>query len=148
MFRQSETLHASDGDHRVWQHLSVADGVRLAAPTGQSRWYYDRATRTLHEWVCSCRACLVRGAFSPSPHCRYDRRMVTHEAWQDLGLAQVRARVFRNEALEEELAEAPPSLDRQYTRRKSRQNRDVQRQRQRAEKTDSTTHQVHQATDD
>ena len=146
MFRQSETLYASDGDRRVWQHLGVADGVRLAAPTGQSRWYYDRATRTLHEWVCGCRACLVRGQFSPSPHCRYDRRMVTHEAWQDLGVPQVRARVFHNETLGEEGKGALPTLDQHYIRRKSRQSRDVQRQRQRAAKTaDYTT--THRCTD-
>ena len=81
-------LHASEirelthGDAHTLRHLGVPDAVRLNV-NDSSYWYYDASSRTLHEWSCGCRCCMVtwRREDAPSKHCRFRRKYTVHDSW-------------------------------------------------------------------
>lgn len=89
--RANEIRTLTPGDRSLLRHLGIPDAVRLNA-IDSSLWYWDADSRTLHEWLCTCRACRsqYRIADAPSTRCRYRRRHAVHEVWPDVGVGDLR----------------------------------------------------------
>ena len=92
MLRRSQVRSSSRGDLHVMGHLGIPNAVRLDV-YDSCFWYYDEASRTLHEWLCQCRACRTAWRMdAPSPRCRFKRKYVVHDSWADVGVEDLKRR--------------------------------------------------------
>ena len=88
--RGGEIRRLRRGDRHVLAHLGIPDAVRLNI-RDSSYWYYDASSRALHEWLCSCRACMVTWKQDvPSRHCKFRRRYTVHDAWRGVDASDLR----------------------------------------------------------
>ena len=88
--RDSEVRDLERGDRHVLAHLGIPDAVRLSI-MDSSYWYYDAGSRTLHEWMCWCRACTVTFRQDvPSHHCKFRPRYTVHDSWTGVDESDLR----------------------------------------------------------
>jgi hypothetical protein len=88
--RGSEIRDLECGDRHVLAHLGIPDAVRLNI-MDSSYWYYDASSRTLHEWLCSCRACMdTWNQDVPSRHCQHRRKYTVHDMWRGVDASDLR----------------------------------------------------------
>ena len=80
----SEIRNVMDNDKRLLAYLGIPNAVRLNT-IGSSFLYYDASSRTLHEWLCSCRKCMrTCNQNVPSLKCKFRSKHVVHESWTGL----------------------------------------------------------------